>query len=269
MNDIQSTDYLTWEYCPDPEIQYLNCSRPEPVRNHMPAWFKELKARRDEVNIAEQQTIRNCLGFRGLAQVGYTIPLPETVTTYDTYFSRGRLHPAMISGTCWAEQEASGEYLYALRLLYWPWRAKMAPGWRLLILPNLMDWDPRWQAFSGTVEPNYTITQDGTGIGAGLKWTQPVDTRYNYYNLETVVAFKRIEVIPQGTITFTAVPMYDPTLPNVNCPAWNSWTCYFENDRVYYQSNYYRAIKYVERSPEFDHRSWEVINWRKSQHAMD
>ena len=268
MQDITVTDYLTWEYCTDPDIQYLNCAAPEPVRNHMPAWFKQLKAQHDQVNIAEQQTVRNCLGFRGLAQVGYTIPLPETITTYDTYFSRGRLHPAMISGTVWAEQHAAGEYLYALRLLHWPWRARMAPGWRLLILPDLMDWHPNWQAFAGTVEPNYMITRDGTGIGASLKWSQPIDTQYNYYNLETVVAFKRTTTIPEGTVSFTAVPIYDPTLP-ANCPAWNSWTCYHDNDQVWYQGNYYRSLVYQERRTEFDPRAWEVFDWRKKQHEMD
>jgi len=212
MNSTRVTDYLTWEYCSDPAIQYLSCSPPESVHDHMPGWFKQLKARHTDVDIAEQQTVRNCLGFRGLAQVGYTIPLPETITTYDTYFSRGRLQPAMISGTPWAEQHASGAYLYALRLLHWPWRARMALGWRLLILPDLMDWHPNWQAFAGTVEPTYNRAQDGCGVGHGMKWSQPIDDQYNYYNLETVVAFRRTTVIPAGTVTFTAVPLYDPEL---------------------------------------------------------
>ena len=42
MNDIQVTDYLTWEYSQDPEIQYLNCPPPTPMRNYMPQWFKDL-----------------------------------------------------------------------------------------------------------------------------------------------------------------------------------------------------------------------------------
>jgi hypothetical protein len=223
MNDIKVTDYLTWEYCSDPAIQYLNCGQPEPVRNHMPDWFKQLKARKDEVNIAEQQTVRNCLGFRGLARLGYTIPLPETVNGYDTYFSRGRLHPAMLAGTQWANRpggpwpEPSGSidhspYEYCIRLLNWPWRARMAQGWRLLILPDLMDWSQDWHSFAGTVEPTYNVARDGCGVGHSMKWTQPIDTQYNYYNLETVVAFKRTVTIPAGTVTFTAVPLYDPEL---------------------------------------------------------
>ena len=51
MQDIQVTDYLTWEYCHDPEIQYLNCSAPESVFNHMPQWFKDQKAHKEEMGI--------------------------------------------------------------------------------------------------------------------------------------------------------------------------------------------------------------------------
>jgi len=188
------------------------------MRNHMPQWFKDQKARKAEIDIADQQTIRNCLGFRGLATLGYTIPLPEELTGYDTYFSRGRLHPDMLSGTRWANQGAqpwadddSSLYEYRIRLLHWPWRARMAPGWRLLILPYLLDWPADWNEFAGMVEPNYDV-RDGTGIGSGLKWTQPVDHNYNYYNLETVIAFKRSVTVTKDTVTFCAVPLYDPEL---------------------------------------------------------
>ena len=43
MQDIRVTDYLTWEYCHDPDIQYLNCPAPDPVFNHIPKWFKDQK----------------------------------------------------------------------------------------------------------------------------------------------------------------------------------------------------------------------------------
>lgn len=219
MQDIQVTDYLTWEYCSDPSIQYLNCPAPSPIFNHMPQWFKDQKARKPEINIARQQTIRNCLGFRGLAKIGYTIPLPETITTYDTYFNRGRLHPDMLHGTKWANCEPgkmwapndASPYEYGIRLLHWPWRARMAKGWRMLILPYLLDWQDGWNEFAGAVEPNYEI-RNGTGIGTGLTWNQSIDTEYNYYNLETVVAIKRNITIPKDTVTFCAVPLYDPEL---------------------------------------------------------
>jgi len=218
MNDIKVNEYLTWEYCTDPDIQYLDCAPPQPMRNFLPQWFKNLKAKKDEISIAEQQTIRNCLGFRGLANLGYTIPLPETLDGYDTYFSRGRLHPDMIAGTKWANQgsrpwtaDDSSLYEYRVRLLHWPWRARMAPGWRLLILPYLLDWTDDWNEFAGLVDPNYEVNF-GNSIGTGLKWTQPIDTRDNYYNLETVIAYKRSVTVTQGTVTFCAVPLYDPDL---------------------------------------------------------
>jgi hypothetical protein len=218
MNDIKVNEYLTWEYCTDPDIQYLDCAPPQPMHNFLPQWFKNLKAKKDEVNIAEQQTIRNCLGFRGLANLGYTIPLPETLDGYDTYFSRGRLHPDMIAGTKWANQgsrpwtaDDSSLYEYRVRLLHWPWRARMAPGWRLLILPYLLDWTDDWNEFAGLVDPNYEVNF-GNSIGTGLKWTQPIDIKYNYYNLETVIAYKRSVTVTQGTVTFCAVPLYDPDL---------------------------------------------------------
>ena len=218
MQSITVDDYLTWEYSTDPKIQYLDCPAPVSMRNHMPEWFKKQKAHKAEITIAEQQTIRNCLGFRGLATLGYTIPLPEELTGYDTYFSRGRLHPEMLYGTRWANTGAKpwaaddhSLYEYRIRLLHWPWRARMAPGWRMLILPYLLDWSDDWYEFAGTVEPNYDV-RHGTGIGTGLEWTQPIDHNYNYYNLETVIAFKRSITVAKGTVTFCAVPLYDPTL---------------------------------------------------------
>jgi hypothetical protein len=88
----------------------------------------------------------------------------------------------------------------------------MAAGWRMLILPYLLDWSTDWHEFAGTVEPTYNVARDGCGVGHGLKWSQPVDPEYNYYNLETVMAFRRTCAVPAGTVTFTAVPWYDPEL---------------------------------------------------------
>ena len=230
MTTVQVTDYLTWEYSSDPDIQYLNCPAPESVKQFLPEWFRDLKGNlRDYLpeGFGLQHTIRHCLGFRGLLNIGYTIPLPETLDGYDTYFSRGHLHPEMMHGTQWANcsEEAwtqipdskgnrdSSPYEYQFRLLFWPWRAKMVPGWRLIILPYLLDWNQDWHEFAGSVEPNYEI-HGNTSIGSGLKWDQPIDNRYNYYNLETVMAFRRGTTVEKGTITFCAIPYYDPELAN-------------------------------------------------------
>jgi hypothetical protein len=74
-----------------------------------------------------------------------------------------------------------------------------------------LDWPTSWNEFAGMVEPNYNI-ENGTGIGSGLKWTQPIDPAYNYYNLETVIAFQRNTAVNRDTITFCAVPLFDPEL---------------------------------------------------------
>ena len=227
---IEATPYLTWEYCDDPEIQYLNCPHPEAMRNHMPDWFKRLKAKHNDIDIAEQQTIRNCLGFRGITNIGYTIPLPEDLDAHDTYFARGRVQPAMIKETIFSRErpepwyDAQGEimprlgdddherFAYRLRLLHYPWRAKMSKGWRLIILPYLMDWSNDWTEFAGSVEPNYNVSQDQCNIGSSMKWSIPIDREYNYYNLETVIAYKRNVQVKKGTLTFCAVPLFDPDL---------------------------------------------------------
>ena len=221
MTTVRVTDYLTWEYSSDPDIQYLNCPPPAPVKNFLPDWVKNLRGNLQEYlpeGFGQQHTIRHCLGFRGILNIGYTIPLPETLDGYDTYFSRGHLHPEMLHGTKWANKGtqpwASDDhslYEYRIRLLNWPWRARMNRGWRMIILPYLLDWNDNWNEFSGSVEPNYDI-ENGTGIGAGLKWDIPIDNSYNYYNLETVLAFKRSCVVEKGTVTFCAVPYYDPEL---------------------------------------------------------
>jgi len=217
-------NHLTWEYCDDPEIQYLNCPEPTPMRNHMPDWFKQLKAKQEEVNIAEQQTIRNCLGFRGLANIGYTIPLPEDLEGYDTYFARGRVQPQMMPGTIFANKgtvpfapDDTSLYEYRMKILNYPYRAKMEKGWRLLILPYLLDWSKDWHEFAGTVEPNWDLRPKSpdtpTQVGSNLNWTTPIDPEYNYYNLETVIAVKRsLRKLPKGTLTFCAVPLFDPEL---------------------------------------------------------
>ena len=80
MNDIEVNPYLTWEYCTDPDIQYLNCPAPRSMRHFLPQWFRDLRGYRHELEgFAENKTVRHCLGMRGMVGLGYTIPLPETI----------------------------------------------------------------------------------------------------------------------------------------------------------------------------------------------
>jgi hypothetical protein len=126
----------------------------------------------------------------------------------------------MLHGTRFANRSTDGKpwapgdgspYEYSIRLLHWPWRARMAPGWRMLILPYLLDWPGNWNEFAGMVDPNYNI-ENRTSVGSALQWTQTIDPAYNYYNLETVIAFKRQTIIDKDTVTFCAVPLFDPEL---------------------------------------------------------
>lgn len=217
MKDIVENHFFHWEYCNDPDIQYINCPPPRPVKNFMPHWYKNLKGNMDhyDSNNGFDKTVRHCIGLRGLVDIGYTIPLPETLDGYDTKFSQGRLHPEMLHGTKWANKGTKpwtnddfSLYEYRLRLLHWPWRAKMARGWRLIILPYLLDWNDNWNEFAGAPTPSYDL-HDVNNIGSYLMFDQPINSRYNYYNLESVVAYKRSVNIEKGTLVFCAVPYYD------------------------------------------------------------
>jgi hypothetical protein len=223
---IKETDYLTWESCNDPRFDF-DCPPPTPIANHLPEWFKDMRGNIREYlpeGFGADHTIRHCVGFRGLLDVGYTIPLPVPIGGWQTHFASGNLHPEMVHGTPWAEKPGGpwndptepntgkdfSPYRYRMKLLFWPWRARMAPGWRLMILPNPWEWHTEWQAFAGAPRPNYQFNNSHTGLGNYSNWELPIDENYNYSNIETVLAVHREHVIPAGTVTFWAVPVYDP-----------------------------------------------------------
>ena len=225
---IPVTDYLTWESCNDPRFDF-DCPPPTPIANHLPDWFKNMRGNIREYlpeGFGADQTIRHCVGFRGLLDIGYTIPLPVPVGGWQTHFASGNLHPEMVHGTPWAEKPGGpwndptepntgkdfSPYRYRMKLLFWPWRARMAPGWRLMILPSPWEWHTEWQAFAGAPRPNYQFNNSHTGLGNYSNWELPIDENYNYSNIETVLAVHREHVIPAGTVTFWAVPVYDPAV---------------------------------------------------------
>jgi hypothetical protein len=225
---IPVTDYLTWESCNDPRFDF-DCPPPTPIANHLPDWFKNMRGNIREYlpeGFGADHTIRHCVGFRGLLDIGYTIPLPVPVGGWQTHFASGNLHPEMVHGTPWAEKPGGpwndptepntgkdfSPYRYRMKLLFWPWRARMAPGWRLMILPNPWEWHTEWQAFAGAPRPNYQFNNSHTGLGNYSNWELPIDENYNYSNIETVLAVHREHVIPAGTVTFWAVPVYDPAV---------------------------------------------------------
>lgn len=223
---IAVTDYLTWESCADSRFDF-DCPPPTPIANHLPEWFKSMRGNIREYlpeGFGADHTIRHCVGFRGLLDIGYTMPLPVPVGGWQTHFASGNLHPEMVHGTPWAEKPGGpwndptepndgkdySPYRYRMKLLFWPWRARMAPGWRMMILPNPWEWHTEWQAFAGAPRANYQVNNSGTGLGNYSTWELPLDPAYNYFNIETVLAVHREHVIPAGTVTFWAVPVYDP-----------------------------------------------------------
>ena len=227
-HSVEATSYLTWESCEDSRFDF-ECAPPEPLHNFLPEWFKNLRGNITEYlpeGFGADHTIRHCVGFRGLLDIGYAMPLPVPVGGWQTHFASGNLHPEMMHGTPWADcpgtpqggwhdptETSTGRdfspYRYRMKLLFWPWRAKMAPGWRMMILPNPWEWSPHWQAFAGAPRANYQINNSNTGLGNYSTWSIPIDPSYNYFNIETVLAVHREHVIPAGTVTFWAVPVYE------------------------------------------------------------
>jgi hypothetical protein len=108
----------------------------------------------------------------------------------------------MLHGTLWAEQ-VNNEYVWARpMILAWPWRARMAPGWRLLMNNYSLDWSSDFHCFSGYVDANH-----GSGFWG---WSQPMDPAFNYYNVETVVIMKPHSTVPAGSAVFSMIPIYEP-----------------------------------------------------------
>lgn len=206
--EIEVTDYLTWQQAQ----QANNC--PPPIHNgkYFPEWWKNLRG--DLRHYLPQSgdhrnhTARMCFGLRGISQLGYTMPLtsdlansfPASATRHWRY---SQLQQEMLHGSCWAEKNQD-QYVWGQPIiLSWPWRAKMAQNWRLLITAYHLDWSPHWHNFSGYVEANQPTSMWG--------YDEPLDPDYNYYNLETVLILRNGHtVIPANTAICSFIPVYEP-----------------------------------------------------------
>lgn len=210
MESIEVTPYLTWE-------PYRKCYTPAPIaiKNFYPQWFKELKSnlkKYQEEDYIGNRTARHCAGLRGLMDIGYTIPTPYDIESNQiNKLVRMGVTPQMLHGTKWSELDEQGQEKYVLRIMTFPWRAKMAKGWRLLITDYAMDWHNDWFCFSGAPDGNLNARKQGK-IGGQYVSAIPIDPdAYNYYNLEMVIALRKECVIPKDSVLFTAIPIYDPT----------------------------------------------------------
>jgi hypothetical protein len=203
--DIVVNDYLTWERAEQADL----ASAPVSCAVHFPEWWKNLRGDLREYLPASgdhrNHTARLCLGLRGASQLGWTIPLDAVLHTGITQgtWRYGHLLQEMLHGTPWA-QKVAGEYVWDRpMILAWPWRAKMAPGWRLLMNDYPLDWHQDFHCFTGYVDANH-----GSGFWG---WSQEMHKEFNYYNVETVVIMKKQARINTGSAVFSMIPVYEPT----------------------------------------------------------
>ena len=206
--EIIVNEYLTWERAE----QANDCPEPMPCSKFFPEWWRNLKgdlrSYLPESGEHANHTARMCLGLRGVSQLGYTLPLtadmdnffPASATKHWRY---GWLLQEMLHGSCWAEKN-NDDYVWGQpRIVAWPWRAKMAPGWRMMVNDYPLAWSRDWHNFSGYVEASHSSSLWG--------WEEEMDPDYNYYNLETVLIMRNCEMkIPTDTAVCSFVPVYEP-----------------------------------------------------------
>ena len=207
---------IEWQFADlDSKCADMDFCAPESVGKHLPTWYKDIKGDIKKYfppGFGRDHTARYCLGLHGLASVGYTSPLPMDLTTFDydpNPLGDLNLHPATLSGTKWCNpmpgapvDEHLHNYEWNLRLLEWPWRAKLPKGWRLLITGYMLDWTDDWYCFSGSPPAIAAKIPNRT-----KKYSQTLDPKFDYFSLEFVVAIRNGVTIPKGTCMFTAIPI--------------------------------------------------------------
>jgi len=226
--EFKVNDLLIWQRANDTACQTF----PQLIGKHYPKWIKELKSDLQDYadqEFAQNHTARNCLGLRGLANIGYTVPFELDIRDTANYVRTVQLHPEQLHGTRWAELHPCGGYIWGLHIVAFPWRAKMPRDWRLLINDYPLDWSADYHCFSGAVDANYEI-RNNRNVGSLWNFDEEIDRDYNYYNLEIVLAIRNQQPVPeiivdttqlphpwlthwmpQGVCLFSAVPVYDPS----------------------------------------------------------
>lgn len=209
-SQIQVSEHLVWESARvDDFLKDFDCVAPQPTNNFIPSWFKDLKGdlrsyRNDDWRY--NHTARYCKGLQGLHNIGWTIPLPVDLTSQENIISRKNVVPEMLYGTMWNEKDSLGRHVWDLQVVFWPWRARLTKGWKMLITPYYLDWNPDWFTFAGMTPANYKIFQEKNGIGNMYQWEQELDTeKYDYFNIETVHAIRQGAYIPKDTVTFSLI----------------------------------------------------------------
>jgi len=206
--EVYISNNLTWQSARvDSFLQDFDCPAPTPICEYMPSWYKNLKGDLSQYRTDQwrhNHTARWCKGLQGIMQNGWTIILPVQVGQEQTIIGRKILVPEMLHGTMWNEQDADGDHVWEFTVMFWPWRARLTKGWRVMITAYPLDWSTNWFSFAGMPPANYSINNDKNSIGKNMyQWEQPLDIElYDYYNIESVLATKKGTIIPKGTITF-------------------------------------------------------------------
>lgn len=201
---------LTWESArADSVLSDFDCNPPMLVGNFAPQWYCNLKGdlklyRPDQWRY--NHTASYCKGLQGVRTLGWTIPLPMDITSEQNVISRKNVVPEMLYGTIWNDKDSAGNHIWDITVIFWPWRAKLTKGYKLLTMAYPLDWSANWFTFCGMPPANYQVVSEKNSIGNMYQWEQPLDTNnYDYYNIETVHAFKKDTVIPKGSVTFSLV----------------------------------------------------------------
>ncbi len=211
---VQVNDFLTWESARvDDFLQDVECPPPQPCRNFMPEWYKSLrgdltKYRSDKWR--NNNTIRHCQGIQGLTRLSFTIPMPFDIDEKENVLSRRILVTEMVHGTMWDERDDQGKNLWNLLAIFWPWRARVSKGHRILVTEHGLDWDPDYHTFSGATPPNHNPNPEKNGFGNMYRWEQNTDTdRYNYFNIETIIALRSRKTLKKGQLVFSLLILKD------------------------------------------------------------
>lgn len=207
---IEIDHNLAWESARvDTFLHDLDCPPPCQAKGHVPTWYANLKGdlqmyRQDHWRY--DHTARYCKGLQGIRGLGWIMPLPMDIGGEQNVISRKIVVPDMLHGTHWNDRDAFGNHIWDLTVIFWPWRARLTKGWSMLTMAYPIEWSPDWFSFAGMPPANYSVNTEKNSVGNMYQWEQPLDTdRYDYYNIETVHAFKRDTIIPKGSVTFSLV----------------------------------------------------------------
>ena len=179
----------------------------------MPEWYKNLrgdltKYRSDEWR--NNKTIRHCQGIQGLTRLSFTIPMPFDMTEQENVLSRRILVTEMVHGTVWDQRDQQGNNLWNILAIFWPWRARVSKGYRILVTEHGLDWNPDYHTFSGATPPNHNPNPEKNGFGNMYQWEQKTDTdQYNYFNIETITALRAGKTLKKDDLVFSLLILKD------------------------------------------------------------